>query len=177
LEGQDLDLRTRSLVILSALGTLWLASGTQREHRVVYDPRQDHLATLEIAYAESDHDPVKLRELAQGYLDSASPGLAIGVIEAAPKNVQEKPQIEHVYARALLDQGRATDALAMEKKVLDQCALEESACDSWLVASATRRTEILTELVQLGIDDAQAHPEASVIAYHNATRQATLAVR
>jgi len=165
------------LVLLSALGTLWLASGTQREHRVVYDPRQTHLQALEIAYAESDHDPLKLRDLAQGYLDSASPGLAIGVIEAAPQPVKDKPQIQHVYARALLDQGRANDALTMEKKVLDQCASQETTCDAWLVASATRRTEILTELVQLGIEDAQAHPEASVIAYHNATRQATLAVR
>jgi len=172
-----MDLRTRSLVLLSALGTLWLASGTQREHRVVYDPQKDHLQALEIAYAESDHDPQKLKDLAQAYLDTASPGLAVGVIESAPKAVQEKPSIEHVYARALLDQGRASDALAMEKKVLDACASQENACDTWLIASATRRAEILTELVQLGIDDAQAHPEASVIAYHNATRQATLAVR
>lgn len=170
-----MDLRARSLVLLAAVATLWLASGTQREHRVVYDPRQDHLQALEIAYAESDHDPKKLVDLAQEYLDSASPGLAIGVIEAAPQNVRELPVIEHVYARALLDQGRAQDALAMEKKVLDQCA--NQTCEGWLVASATRRTEILTELVQLGIDDAQAHPEASLIAYHNATRQASLAVR
>jgi hypothetical protein len=173
-----MNLRARSWVLLSAVATLWLASGTQREHRVVYDPRQDHLQALEIAYAESDHDPNKLKELAQGYLDAASPGLAIGVIEAAPQNVRDLPRIEHVYARALLDQGRATDALAMEKKVLDTCAAaEQPTCDGWLVASATRRTEILQELVQLGIDDAQAHPEASIVAYHNATRQASIAVR
>jgi hypothetical protein len=32
----------------------------------------------------------------------------------------------------------------------------------------------LRELVQLGVEDALAHPEASAIAYQNATREARL---
>lgn len=170
-----MDLRTRCVVVLSALGTLWLASGTQREHKVLSDVKTGRVAGLEVAYAESDHDPKKLQELAQAYLDTSQPGLALGVIDAAPADIRHLATVDHVYARALLDQGRASDALVVERRVLDSCAT--TACDPWLLASATRRADILQELVQLGIDDAQAHPEVSSIAYHNATRQATLAVR
>lgn len=172
-----MDLRTRCVVVLSALGTLWLASGTQREHKVLSDVKTGRVSGLEVAYAESDHDPKKLQDLAQAYLDTSQPGLAIGVIDAAPPEVRRLPPVDHVYARALLDQGRASDALVVERRVLDNCATKEGSCDPWLLASATRRAEILQELVQLGVDDAQAHPEVSSIAYHNATRQATLAVR
>ena len=189
-----MDLRTRCVVVLSALGTLWLASGTQREHKVLSDVKTGRVAGLEVAYAESDHDPKKLQELAQAYLDTSQPGLALGVIDAAPENIRHLPTVDHVYARALLDQGRASDALVVERRVLDTCAAiqsknfarsevrdppsgENKDCDPWLLASATRRADILQELVQLGIDDANAHPEVSSIAYHNATRQATLSVR
>jgi hypothetical protein len=146
------------------------------------DVKTGRVAGLEVAYAESDHDPKKLQELAQAYLDTSQPGLAIGVIDSAPPEIRHKPQVDHVYARALLDQGRASDALVVERRVLDTCAANGESdspdkCDPWLLASATRRADILQELVQLGIDDAQAHPEVSAIAYHNATRQATLAVR
>lgn len=171
------SLRTHSVVILAALGTLWLASGTQREHAVLSDVKSDRVRGLEVAYAESHDDPQKLCELAQSYIDSGSPGLALSAIESAPKNVRETPKVEHVYARALIDQGHAKDALAAEQRVLDKCAANDGACDAWLLASATRRHDILQELVQLGVDDAQAHPEVSSIAYNNATRQASFAVR
>jgi hypothetical protein len=171
------SLRTHSVVILAALGALWLASGTQREHAVLSEVKSDRVRGLEVAYAESHNDPEKLRELAQSYIDAATPGLALSAIEAAPKDVREMPRVEHVYARALIDQGRAKDALASERRVLDKCAASDDACDAWLLASATRRADILQELVQLGVDDAQAHPEVSSIAYNNATRQASFAVR
>ncbi len=45
-------------------------------------------------------------------------------------------------------------------------------CDPLLLASARRRVDILAELVSLGIDDADAHPEETRIAYLNATREA-----
>jgi hypothetical protein len=44
------------------------------------------------------------------------------------------------------------------------------------VASATRRADILRELGKLGVEDAQAYPEKSQLAYHNATRQVGLVV-
>ena len=49
-------------------------------------------------------------------------------------------------------------------------------CDPVLLASAIRRANILRELLSLGVEDAQAHPEAARIAYQNATREATVAL-
>ena len=159
-------------MVLSAALVLWLASGTQREKPVLSDARTQKVAPVEAAYAASPDDPVKLRDLAQAYLDAQSPGMAVASVERAPARLRDDARVQHVYARALIDQGRAADALAAEQKVLASCDTE--GCDAWLFASATRRTEILQQLVQLGIEDAQAHPEASAIAYHNATRQARL---
>jgi hypothetical protein len=168
-------LRAWNVVVLAAVSGLWLASGTQRE-KPVLEETPTALRPLEGRVAAHPTDAVATRELAQAYLDVRSPGLALSVVERAPANVRQTPQVEHVYARALLDQGRAMEALAAERDVLDKCA-DGSACDAWLVASATRRSDILTQLVQLGVEDAQAHPEASAIAYHNATREARLALQ
>ena len=162
-------------MVLSAAFVLWLASGTQREKPVLSDAKTQRVAPVEAAYASSPDDPVKLRDLAQAYLDAQSPGMAIAAVERAPASLQGDARVQHVYARALIDQGRAADALAAEQKVLLSC--DTDGCDAWLFASATRRTEILQQLVQLGIEDAQAHPEASAIAYHNATRQARLVLQ
>jgi predicted Zn-dependent protease len=168
-------LRAWNVVVLAAVSGLWLASGTQRE-KPVLEETPTALQPLEAKVAAHPTDALATRELAQEYLDARSPGLALSVVERAPSNVRHAPQVEHVYARALLDQGRANEALLAERSVLAQCA-GDGACDAWLVASATRRADILQELVQLGIEDAQAHPEASAIAYHNATREARLALQ
>ena len=83
----------------------------------------------------------------------------------------------HTYARAQIDAGHASDALATEQAVLDACGDDGNKCDAWLIASATRRADILRELEKLGIDDAQAYPESASVAYHAATRQARLSVQ
>jgi hypothetical protein len=173
---ESMGVRLWNVVVLAAVSGLWLASGTQREKPVLAETPAA-LQPLEAKVAAHPTDAVATRELAQAYLDASSPGLALGVVERSPASVRQAPQIEHVYARALLDQGRAIDALASERLVLDQCAGDASPCDAWLIASATRRADILQELVQLGVEDAQAHPEASAIAYHNATREARLALQ
>jgi hypothetical protein len=163
-------------VVFAAVTGLWIASGTQREKPVlaVVAPSSE-VQRLEGDVASRPSDPRALRDLAQAYLDAQAPGLATSLIEHAPTAVRHEPRINHTYARALLDQGRAEEALTTEHQVLDACAASDSACDTWLVASATRRAAILGELVQLGVEDAQAHPEESAIAYQNATREARLA--
>ena len=176
------NLKAWNGVVLAAVASLWLASGTQREKPVLAQGEGPNQAvrTLEARVASSPSDPADVRELAQAYLDAASPGLALSVIEGAPTTVRREPMIDHLYARALLDQGRAVDALAAEQRVLSRCAAAMDGtipCDTWLLASATRRADILTQLVALGVEDANAHPEVSAVAYHNATREARLAVR
>lgn len=173
-----MGLKAWNVAVLVGIGAIWLCGTTQREKPVTGDLHSSRVATSEEAAAQSPNDPLKVRELAQAYLDARQPGMALATIERAPAAVRADPNVEHLYARALLDQGRSADALAAEKRVLDRCADPARAmpCSSFLVASATRRAEILEQLVQLGIEDANAHPEASSIAYHNATRQVGISV-
>jgi hypothetical protein len=168
-------------LVLAAAGAIWMASGTQRESAVLSPVGQASDPTavvgLEAEVARSPGDDAKLRTLAQAYLDARAPGLALAVIERAPDEVRGRAKVEHLYARALLEEGHAQDALAVERTVLRTCTIGEGICDAWLIASARRRADILEELVGLGVEDARAEPEASAVAYHNATREARLAVR
>ncbi len=173
-----MSLKGWNVAVLLAIGAIWFAGTTQREKPVVGDTHANKVAGLEEAAAAQPADAAKLRELAQGYLDARQPGMAIGVIERAPLAIRSEPTVDHLYARALLEQGRSADALAAEKRVLEKCADPDApVCSTWLIASATRRAEIIEQLVQLGVEDANAHPEASNLAYHNATRQVGISVR
>jgi hypothetical protein len=165
-----------NLAVLAAIGSIWFCGTTQREKPVVGDTRNnDRVGALEGHVAAAPNDAAAVRELAQAYLDIRQPGMAVGTIERAASAVRTEPTVEHLYARALLDQGRSADALAAERRVLARCADPlEPACSTWLIASATRRADIIEQLVQLGVEDANAHPEASSLAYHNATRQVSL---
>jgi hypothetical protein len=169
-----MGLRALNTVLLVAAFALLLASGTQREKPVLSAGHEDAVQALEASYA-AQRDAVSLRELAQGYLDATAPGLALSAIANAPATLKDDPRVQHTYARALLDSGRAADALVAEEGVLKRC--EERGCDTWLLASAMRRTEILKELEKLGVDDAQAYPESASVAYHAATRQARLTLQ
>ena len=178
-----MGLKGWNVAVLVAIGAIWFAGSTQREKRVVGDSHTDRVALLEERVAASPNDPVRVRELAQAYLDARAPGMALNSIERAPAVVRAEPTVEHLYARALLDQGRSADALAAERRVLAICADPSAnpgsvpSCSTYLIASATRRADILEQLVTLGVEDANAHPEASSLAYHNATRQVSFSSR
>jgi hypothetical protein len=171
-----MGLKGWNVAVLVAIGLLWVCGSTQREKPVVGDLHSNRLLSAEQAAAHSPNEPETLVALAQAYLDAHQPGMAVGTIERAPAPLRQEPTVEHLYARALVEQGRSADALAAERRVLDLCA-EGGGCSTWLLASATRRTEILEELGKLGVEDANAYPEASSLAYHNATRRVSLSVR
>ncbi len=161
-DEENMGVKGWNVAVLVAIGAIWFCGTTQREKPVVGDASNaPKVSALESKAASSPNDAAALRELAQGYLDIRQPGMAVGTIERAPAALRGDATVEHLYARALLEQGRSADALAAEKRVL---------------ASATRRAEIVEQLVQLGIEDANAQPEASSLAYHNATRQVSLSV-
>ena len=163
--------------VLAAVFGLWLSSGTQRERPLVADERVSALQTLEARVIAAPSDEIARRELAQAYLDARSPGLAVRAVESAPEAVRRMPRIEHLYARALTENGQSGDALRAERRALAACDKAPGSCETWFLAAATRRADILAELVHFGIEDAQAHPERSAVAYHNATRQARLAIQ
>ena len=178
-----MGLRTYGLAVVTAAAALWMMSGTQREKPVLAATEPDSVKTLEADVAAHPGDVDAVRQLAQAYLDARQPGLAVVLVEESSPAVKGDVRVQHVYARALVDEGRNGEALAAEKSVVAQCrSVAEGApaapgCDSVILASAIRRADILSELVSLGVQDSQAHPEASLIAYQNATREARVMVQ
>jgi hypothetical protein len=171
------------MVLLAATGILWSLGGTQHERPVLARSATETVRSLEAEAELHPADPTATTRLAQAYLDARQPGVAIVLLESAPPHVKENPRVEHAYARALVDAGRSEEALAVERRVVDACSslAQDGAappgCDPVLLASAMRRADILRELVSLGVEDAEAQPEASLVAYQNATREARVAVQ
>ena len=176
-----MGLRAYGLAVLLAAAGLWAMSGTQREKPLLAAP--DAVRVLELTAAMQPDNVEATRVLAQAYLDARQPGLAIVLVEGSRRSVHDDVRIQHVYARALVDGGRNEEALAIETGVVGAChsvadgAPAPAGCDAVLLASAMRRTDILRELVALGVEDAQAHPEMSLVAYQNATREARVMVQ
>ena len=178
-----MGLRAYGVAMVAAVGALWLMSGTQREKPVLAATEPEAVRVLEASVVARPVDVDANRALAQAYLDARQPGLAIVLVEGAALVVRDDVRVQHVYARALVDAGRNDEALAAERRVLAMCrplldgGLVPPGCDAVLLASSARRTQILSELVSLGVEDAQAHPETSLIAYQNATREARVMVQ
>jgi hypothetical protein len=166
--------------------------GTQHEKPVLAASASESVRALEASVESNPSDPEATRALAQAYLDVRQPGMAIVLVETARPEVKVRPWVQHAYARALVDAGRSDEALAIEEHVVATCSpvvdvgssaerqmslsAAAAGCDPVLLASATRRADILRELVSLGVKDAEAHPEASLVAYQNATREARVMV-
>jgi len=178
-----MGLRANAVAVLSAAAAVWMMSGTQREKPLLGLWTHESTRALEADVAAHPSDPEPTRALAQAYLDARQPGLAVVLVEGAAATSRADARVAHVYARALVDQGRNEEALVVEKRVVAKCrpvaegGSAPSGCDAVLLASAMRRADILGELVSLGVEDAQAQPEASLVAYHNATREARVMVQ
>ena len=179
-----MGLRVFGIAVASAFVILWATSGTQRERALLsggVGAAADRVRACESTAASRPDDPEAARALAQAYLDASQSGLALGVLEAAPAAQRADARTQHLYARALLDQGRNDDALAVERRVVTSCmpvadrapaSQAAPGCDVLLLTSAVRRATILEELVALGVQDTRAQPEESFVAYQNATREA-----
>jgi hypothetical protein len=163
---------------LSVAIVAWLTGAPQREKPLWAAVSSDAVRQLESAVASDRSDPMAVGALAQAYLDAHEPGLAVALVERSSPAVRDDVRVRHTFARALLDQGRSEDALAVERAVLAACRplvdgrAAAAGCDALLLALASRRADILGELVSLGVEDAQAHPEEARVAYQNATREA-----
>jgi len=177
-----MSLRVVGVAVVAAAAALWAMSGTQRE-KPLLAAEPEAVRVLEVKVAAHPADVEATRALAQAYLDARQPGLALVLVEGSAPQVRGDVRVEHVYARALVDEGRNEEALAVERGVVTSCRpLAEGApapqgCDPVILASAMRRTDILRELVSLGVQDAQAHPEMSLVAYQNATREARVVMQ
>ena len=178
-----MGIRSFAVAALSGAVALWLMSGTQRETALLGAGAPQPVRDLEATVAAAPDDPNALCGLARAYLEARQPGLAVVLVEGASRATRANPGVQHVYARALVDEGRNDQALGAERRVLQACRpLAEGGatppgCDAVLLASATRRAEILEVLLALGVEDAPAHPEETLVAYQNATREARVTVQ
>jgi hypothetical protein len=112
--------------------------------------------------------------LAAAYLERNQPGLATAVLEHAGPELLNKPVLARLYTRALFHRGRSRQALAVARRASDACAEGPEACAAWLVADTSRQVAFLEQLIEAGVEDPRADPEATAAALRRSQREATL---
>lgn len=132
------------------------------------------VARLEESFARDPGDASAAQALMRAYLENDAPGLAVSVVQRAPGAAFATPTSTDLASRALLGAGRATESLAVTRQVVSRCDGEP--CDANLVARAARREQILTAMVEMGIEDADRDPAAVELALRRSTRQVRLAM-
>lgn len=167
------ELVTSAIMLVGVFG-LWISSGVHREAPLVgHKGLTDDVASLEAEVALDPDNAEKLAELCGAYLERESPGFALAAIHRAPDSVRNDPMINHLWARALLYEGKASDALSKQRLVLAHCS--ESACSPWLLAGAMRHEAFLSAMVDSGVEDYRRDPERTIQAYRS-VRGSTVAV-
>jgi hypothetical protein len=111
--------------------------------------------------------------LAAAYLDRGQPGLATAVLEKAPREVREQPEVAQLYARALFHRGQVRDALAVARDANEAC-VDGVGCAPWLMAKTTRQVAFFEQVVAAGIDDPSTNPDATKAAYDRSAREVRL---
>jgi len=111
--------------------------------------------------------------LAGAYLDRGQPGLATAVIEKLPREMQARPEIAQLHARALFHRGHVRDALAVARDARESCA-DNAACAPWLVAKTTRQVAFFEQVVAAGIEDPSSNPDATLAAYDRSSHEVRL---
>lgn len=132
------------------------------------------VARLETAVALHADDPKAVSALMRSYLEHDAPGLAVTVLERSPAAAFATPQSSDLAARALLGAGRASESLTVTRKIVAEC--DRQPCDASLVARASRREQVLTAIVDVGIEDADCDPRAVELALRRSVRQVRLAL-
>ncbi len=128
---------------------------------------------LETRAAFAPESVPSVAALATAYLDRDQPGLATAVIEKAPRAVRERPEVAHLYARALFHRGRVRDALAVAREASESCG-DSPSCPAWLIARTARQVAFFEQVVAAGIDDPQDAPAATRAAYERSTNEVRL---
>jgi|JI10StandDraft_1071094.scaffolds.fasta_scaffold41269_5 hypothetical protein len=165
-------------LILGAIG--WIAAFGAAEQRAAELLPQKAVAGvtpadfqgLEASAAQAP-TPRSVIALANAYLDRDQPGLASAVLEKAPREVQSRPEVAEVLARALFHRGRAREALAVARGASEAC-VDSPTCAPWLVGKTSRQVAFFEQVVAAGIDDPQADPEGIRVAYERSSHEVRL---
>jgi hypothetical protein len=166
-------------LVLGAIG--WMASlgGTEQRAAELF-PKRNQAADA----APADFQGLEARAalapstasvaaLAGAYLDRGQPGLATAVIENAPREMQQRPEIAQLHARALFHRGHVRDALAVARDASESCS-DSATCAPWLVAKTTRQVAFFEQVVAAGIEDPISNPDATLAAYDRSSHEVRL---
>ncbi len=157
------ELAISTLMFVGIVGW-WVSSGVHRQAPLVGSlGHSDEVASLEAEVAIEPENIDKLSRLCRSYLERNAPGFALAAIHRAPSKVRQSPTITHLWARALLREGKASEALAKQRSVLLHC--QSNACSSWLFASAMRHEAFLSAMVDNNVEDYRRDPDRTIQAY------------
>ena len=163
-------------LVLGAMAWMVSFAGMEvRASRVLPHKDVPGLASLDQLESRAAFTPASsatVAALAGAYLDRDQPGLATAVIEKAPRQVREAPEVAHLYARALFHRGHAREALAVARDASDACG--DSPCPGWLVARTSQQVAFFEQVVAAGIDDPQDDPDATRAAYERSAHEVRL---
>jgi hypothetical protein len=162
-------------VLVGVVGLLAVSASRQSPARLVADKGAHHLATLEDAAAAAPTADT-LTPLVHAYLADGRAGHAVAVLDRSPVAANESPALADLASQAYLTTGRATRSLAFARRTLDLCSAGERVCDMGLVARVTRREELLSALVDMGVEDPLMHPEAVDLASRRVVRHVRIAM-
>jgi hypothetical protein len=170
-------LRLWSVVAIALAAVLWLQSGSQKEKSLLAAERVGGVRNLEALYAKDPQDGHTIRLLAEAYLDADQSGYAEALLARAPKSVLAAPSTRHLFARVLVAQGKASEAIAQEDFVLELCPASGAtgSCPPELRSSAEKRRILLAEMVRRGIEDIAKSPETAALFAGKATVQVRVA--
>ena len=163
-----------AVFLLAMAGLVVTESASSEPAPIVAPAVARGLAPLEIAAANAPTDVKTLRPLAEAYLREGMPGHAIAALERAPQTVDASPALADLASASYLASGRTRDAFAMSEKTLTAC--DRGGCDATFLAHATRRAELLGALLDMGVEDASADPDAVAVAYRRTSRQVRIAM-
>ena len=153
---------------MGVLGLCMLAGANREAPLVGHQKLGDNVPGLENAVARQPDNTQALIDLTEHYIERGAPGMALAALERAPETVRHDPRVAHLWAVALLHEGRASQALEQERLAIAGCT--QRRCAPWVLASAMRHEQFLSELVQRGVEDYRRDPDATVAAYGRLSR-------
>jgi hypothetical protein len=159
------ELVISAVMLLGAFG-LVMSAGVHRESPLVgHETMTSEISHIEAEVARYPERVEALATLCRAYLDRNAPGPALAAIRHAPGAVRAVPLITHLWARALLHAGHASEALAKQRETLQTCS--RMPCSAWLHASALRHVSFLRAMVDIGVEDYRRDPAKAVRAYES----------
>lgn len=162
-----------NVAVLAAMAAAVVVGAARRSPALAHGAGGAGVEQLEAQAAQAPGDRRAAQELARSYVGRGEFGLAVAVFERAP-GAADSPAASEVAALAYLNAGQGSASLSMTRRTLELC--ERQGCEATVVARAARREEMLTAVLEMGVEDVTTHPEAVDLALRRTVRQVRVAM-